>query len=153
GSNAGLFFCRDGKTPWRAGAPATLLRRLRREPYIVAQRSRWSRNRAARPPHADGAEALRIGAVLPGDRLQGAEACLVLLLLNARTFGGKIEQCLLPHHHGAQVPGAAVVELLVGQRDDETILVHRAAEREINRVIVAALFAHQADQRPIGGLV
>src|SRR5262249_25224983 len=53
----------------------------------------------------------------------------------------------------AQVTGASIAELLEGERDDEAVLLHRPAEREVDGALVAALLAHQADQRTVSGLV
>src|SRR5215218_9701784 len=48
---------------------------------------------------------------------------------------------------------AAVVQLLEGERDDEPMLLHRSAQREVDGIVVHAFLADQADQRPVRRLV
>src|SRR5205814_228705 len=55
--------------------------------------------------------------------------------------------------HRAQMARAALPELLEGQRDHEAIFVHRAADREVDRVFIGAFLADQADQRRVGRAV
>ncbi len=87
------------------------------------------------------------------DRLQRGIAGLVLLEIDLRALLRQPAQRLLPDHHGAQVAGTAAVELLEGERDDEPMLLHRTPKRQIDGVVVVALLADQADQRPVSRLV
>src|SRR5215204_4277159 len=106
-----------------------LLRRRNRLARRGGQGPRREDGHVLRTPHVDDAEALRVLPILPRDRLQGLEARPVLLEIDLRALGGQVEQGLLPHHRPAQVAGAAIVQLLEGERDDEAVLVHRPAER------------------------